>query len=163
MRVAFISMHTSPAERAGTADAGGMNVLIRALATALQDTAGVDVEFFTRRSSPHQPETTTLDDGIVLHHLDAGPATPLPKSEIDQHLADGMTPYQAVVSSVIVRFRPIMLTALTTVLGLIPMFPSDFWRGLAIAMAAGLTVATMITLVIMPVLYCMVFHIPNEN
>ena len=43
------------------------------------------------------------------------------------------------------------------------MFPSDFWRGLAIAMAAGLTVATMITLVIMPVLYCMVFHIPNEN
>ena len=88
MRVAFISMHTSPAERAGTADAGGMNVLIRALATALQDTAGVDVEFFTRRSSPHQPETTTLDDGIVLHHLDAGPATPLPKSEIDQHLAE---------------------------------------------------------------------------
>ncbi|MEE3381038.1 MAG: efflux RND transporter permease subunit [Succiniclasticum sp.] len=83
--------------------------------------------------------------------------------QIDQHLADGMTPYQAVVSSVIVRFRPIMLTALTTVLGLIPMFPSDFWRGLAIAMAAGLTVATMITLVIMPVLYCMVFHIPNEN
>lgn len=83
--------------------------------------------------------------------------------QIDQHLADGMTPYQAVVSSVIVRFRPIMLTALTTVLGLIPMFPSDFWRGLAIAMAAGLTVATMITLVILPVLYCTVFHIPNEN
>lgn len=83
--------------------------------------------------------------------------------QIDQHLADGMTPYQTVVSSVIVRFRPIMLTALTTVLGLIPMFPSDFWRGLAIAMAAGLTVATMITLVILPVLYCTVFHIPNEN
>lgn len=86
MRVAFISMHTSPAERAGTADAGGMNVLIRALAAALQQTAGVDVEFFTRRSAPDQPDTTSLDDGLILHHIDAGPARPLPKSEIDQHL-----------------------------------------------------------------------------
>lgn len=86
MRVAFISMHTSPAERAGTADAGGMNVLIRALATALQKTAGVDVEFFTRRSSADQPDVDTLDDGIILHHVTAGPARPLPKSEIDQYI-----------------------------------------------------------------------------
>ena len=64
MRVAFISLHTSPAERAGTADAGGMNVLIRALATALQQ-AGAHVEFFTRRSSADQPATATLDDGAV--------------------------------------------------------------------------------------------------
>ncbi len=85
MRVAFISLHTSPAERAGTADAGGMNVLIRALAKALRRT-GVDVEFFTRRSSPQQPDVDVLDDGIVLHHVDAGPATPLPKSRIDQHI-----------------------------------------------------------------------------
>lgn len=85
MRVAFISMHTSPAERAGTADAGGMNVLIRALAKALQETSGVEVEFFTRRSDPGQQATETLD-GMIVHHLDAGPPSPLPKSEIDQHL-----------------------------------------------------------------------------
>ena len=84
MRVAFISLHTSPAERAGTADAGGMNVLIRALARALVDD-GVDVEFFTRRSSASQPDTTDLD-GMVVHHVTAGPATPLPKSEIDRHI-----------------------------------------------------------------------------
>lgn len=83
--------------------------------------------------------------------------------QIDQHLAQGMTPLQAVKESVIVRFRPIMLTALTTVLGLIPMFPSAFWRGLAIAIACGLTVATLITLIVMPTLYCMVFHIKNEE
>lgn len=82
MRVAFISLHTSPAERAGTADAGGMNVLIRALAGALRS-IGVDVEFFTRRSSPDQADTVTLDDGLVVHHVTAGPAAPLPKSEID--------------------------------------------------------------------------------
>lgn len=83
--------------------------------------------------------------------------------QIDQHLAAGMKPMDAVMESVIVRCRPIMLTALTTVLGLIPMFPSDFWRGLAVAMASGLTVATVITLIIMPVIYCMVFRIPNPD
>ena len=83
--------------------------------------------------------------------------------QIDQHLAQGMTPLQAVKESVVVRFRPIMLTALTTVLGLLPMFPSDFWRGLAIAISCGLTAATLITLLVMPTLYCLVFQIPNEE
>lgn len=85
MRVAFISLHTSPAERPGTADAGGMNVLIRALARALQ-AGGDDVEFFTRRSRADQPDTMTLDDGLVVHHITAGPTRPLPKSEIDRHI-----------------------------------------------------------------------------
>lgn len=85
MRVAFVSLHTSPAERAGTADAGGMNVLVRALAAALLD-MGVEVEVFTRRSDPDQPGTITLDDGLVVHHVDAGPATALAKSEIDQYI-----------------------------------------------------------------------------
>ena len=77
MRVAFVCLHTSPAERAGTADAGGMNVLIRALARALRE-RGVAVEFFTRRSSPTTPGTEVLDDGTLIHQVTAGPATPLP-------------------------------------------------------------------------------------
>ncbi len=85
MRVAFICLHTSPAERAGTADAGGMNVLIRALGRALR-AKGIDVEFFTRRSSPSLPDTEVLDDGTLIHYLSAGPATPLPKGEIDQYI-----------------------------------------------------------------------------
>ncbi|MBO6038381.1 MAG: efflux RND transporter permease subunit [Acidaminococcaceae bacterium] len=83
--------------------------------------------------------------------------------QIDQYLAEGMPRLQAVTESAIVRFRPIMLTALTTVLGLIPMFPSDFWRGLAIAISSGLTVATLITLIVLPVIYCMVFNVQNED
>ena len=83
--------------------------------------------------------------------------------QIDQHLAEGMTPAKAVTESVIVRFRPIMLTALTTVLGLIPMFPSAFWRGLAVGMACGLTGATMITLVVLPVIYCITFQVKNDD
>ena len=83
--------------------------------------------------------------------------------QIDQHLAEGMPPIKAVKESAVVRFRPIMLTALTTVLGLIPMFPSAFWRGLAIAISCGLTVATLITLIVLPVIYCMVFKVKNEG
>lgn len=47
--------------------------------------------------------------------------------QIVQHLDSGMDPYESVLESAIVRFRPIMLAAVTTVLGLIPMFPSKFW------------------------------------
>ena len=83
--------------------------------------------------------------------------------QIDQHMAQGMPQLKAVTESVIVRFRPIMLTALTTVLGLVPMFPSDFWRGMALAISCGLTVATVITLVVLPVIYCMVFKVQNED
>lgn len=79
-------MHTSPAEQAGTADAGGMNVLIQSLAAALGQ-KGASVHFITRRSDPAQPDTVDMGEGVVLHHVDAGPVTPLPKSLIDGHLA----------------------------------------------------------------------------
>lgn len=79
-------MHTSPAEQAGTADAGGMNVVIRSLAEALAH-QGVEVHFITRRSDPGQPDAMDLCDGVILHHIDAGPATPLPKSKIDAHIS----------------------------------------------------------------------------
>jgi multidrug efflux pump len=43
------------------------------------------------------------------------------------------------------------------------MFPSAFWRGLAVSMACGLTGATMITLLILPVLYCIIFQIDDDS
>lgn len=86
-RIAFISTHTSPTERAGTADAGGMNVLISSLARALGD-AGVHVEFVTRRSREDQPDLVEISDNITLRHIPAGPATALPKSRIDQYIAE---------------------------------------------------------------------------
>lgn len=85
LRLAFVSMHTSPAEQAGTADAGGMNILIRSLAESLGH-QGVSVEFITRRSHPDQPDVAPLGENVMLHHIDAGPQTPLPKSAIDAHI-----------------------------------------------------------------------------
>lgn len=79
--------------------------------------------------------------------------------QIQQHLDAGMQPMEAIKESAIVRFRPIMLAAFTTVLGLIPLFTSDFWNAIAVAIAAGLTGATLLTLIILPVLYAIVFKI----
>jgi multidrug efflux pump subunit AcrB len=51
------------------------------------------------------------------------------------------------------RFRPIMLTAVSTVLGLIPIAPTVFWGPMAFAIMGGLLVATVLTLVFLPTLY----------
>ena len=83
--------------------------------------------------------------------------------QIHMHMDDGKDPRTAVVESAIVRFRPIMLAALTTIFGLIPMFASPFWNAMAIAMACGLTGATALTLLFFPTLYAIVFKIPNEK
>jgi multidrug efflux pump len=83
--------------------------------------------------------------------------------QIDLHREQGMDDYTAVVEASIVRFRPIMLAALTTIFGLVPMFTNPFWNAMAIAMACGLTGATALTLVFLPTLYCMVFHVSKEN
>ncbi len=79
--------------------------------------------------------------------------------QIQQHLDTGMSPKQAIIESAIVRFRPIMLAAFTTILGLIPMFANEFWNALAVAISCGLTGATLLTLVVLPVLYALVFKI----
>lgn len=82
--------------------------------------------------------------------------------QIQQHLNAGMPPVQAITESAIVRFRPIMLAAFTTVLGLIPMFASQFWNAMAVAIACGLTGATILTLVVLPVLYAIAFKVKAE-
>ncbi len=82
--------------------------------------------------------------------------------QIQQHLDAGMTPIQAITESAIVRFRPIMLAAFTTVLGLIPLFASDFWNAIAVAIASGLTGATLLTLIILPVLYAIIYRVKHD-
>lgn len=78
-------MHTSPANLPGSGDAGGMNVVERALAQALA-ALGHRVRLVTRRASPDDPDACEPFPGVTLHHLDAGPVAVLPKSRIDDHL-----------------------------------------------------------------------------
>lgn len=83
--------------------------------------------------------------------------------QIKQHEEKGMDPIDALVESSIVRFRPIMLAAFTTVLGLIPMFFSRFWNAMAVAISCGLTGATLLTFLVLPVLYAIVFKIEEKK
>ena len=57
------------------------------------------------------------------------------------------------------RFRPIMLTAISTVLGFIPIAPTVFWGPMAFAIMGGLFVATMLTLIVLPALYVAWFRV----
>ncbi len=57
------------------------------------------------------------------------------------------------VCATVSRFRPIMLTAISTVLGMIPIAPTVFWGPMAFAIMGGLFVATMLTLLVLPVFY----------
>ena len=61
------------------------------------------------------------------------------------------------------RFRPIMLTAVSTVLGMIPIAPTVFWGPMAFAIMGGLLVATVLTLVFLPTLYVAWFGANRER
>ena len=76
--LAILSMHTSPLAQPGTADAGGMNVYVRELATALAR-SGVRCEVYTRRESPDQPAFGWVEPGFRAHHISAGPPAPVAK------------------------------------------------------------------------------------
>jgi multidrug efflux pump subunit AcrB len=73
--------------------------------------------------------------------------------QIDAERALGKTPWDAAVDASSSRFRPIMLTAISTVLGMIPIAPTVFWGPMAFAIMGGLLVATVLTLVFLPTLY----------
>jgi D-inositol-3-phosphate glycosyltransferase len=84
-RVAFLSLHTSPMEQPGSGDAGGMNVYIRGLASALAE-IGVEVEIFTRSTDARQPAVEHPDPGVCVHNVFAGPQRKLPKEELPELL-----------------------------------------------------------------------------
>lgn len=85
--------------------------------------------------------------------------------QIRQHLADGKKPYDAVIESAALRFRPIMLSSVTDVLGFVPLIPSPFWRPLAVSFIGGLLLATAIGLLVVPALYCWYYKVegPKES
>lgn len=74
-------------------------------------------------------------------------------TQIDQERATGKAVWDAVLDASASRFRPIMLTAMSTVLGLIPIAPTVFWGPMAFAIMGGLLVASLLTLIFVPTLY----------
>ena len=83
--------------------------------------------------------------------------------EVNLQIEAGSTQYQAMMDAAISRLRPVVLAAGTTVLGVIPLLQDVFWVGMAVTIMAGLTFGTMLTMVAVPVLYCMLFRIKSPK
>ncbi|HEX5140982.1 MAG TPA: glycosyltransferase, partial [Dehalococcoidia bacterium] len=85
MRVAVISVHTSPLARPGGAKAGGLNVYVLELARELAS-AGCEVDIFSRAASPDVQPVIQLEKGLRAIHLTAGPRAPLTPEDVYEHL-----------------------------------------------------------------------------
>jgi multidrug efflux pump len=83
--------------------------------------------------------------------------------QIDQDLAQGIAPWEAIVGSTLRRFRPIVLTALAAILAMIPLTRSTFWGPMAWAIMGGLSVATLLTLIVLPTLYAWAYRVRRDT
>jgi multidrug efflux pump subunit AcrB len=79
--------------------------------------------------------------------------------QVNQNLAEGMTPYNAVVEGAVSRLRPVANAAATTVFGMAPLLQDLFWFSMAVTIMAGLMVGTVLTMVVVPTLYALFFRI----
>lgn len=79
--------------------------------------------------------------------------------QIQKHIEAGESPRDAIVDSAVLRFRPIMLTAAAAILGMLPLMTSSFWGPMAVAIASGLLIATILTLLVLPVMYAVTYKI----
>lgn len=92
-----------------------------------------------------------LKNGIVL------------MDEITSQLRQGVEPITALIDSAQSRLRPVSMAALTTILGMIPLLPDAMFGSMAAAIMGGLTFGTVVTLLFIPILYALFFHIKNET
>ncbi|GIH27212.1 glycosyl transferase [Acrocarpospora phusangensis] len=81
MKIAMISEHASPLAGIGTPDAGGQNVHVAALSTAIAQ-LGHEVTVYTRRDDERLPERVPFTPGVTVAHVPAGPPAGIPKDDI---------------------------------------------------------------------------------
>ena len=83
--------------------------------------------------------------------------------EINLQIGDGLSVYDAILASGTSRLRPVSMAAATTALGMAPLFPDPFFKALAITVAAGLTFSTILTMVVLPVIYALIFRVKTTG
>jgi multidrug efflux pump subunit AcrB len=81
--------------------------------------------------------------------------------EVNSQIREGKPPFQAVLDSGVSRVRPVSMAALTTVLGMIPLLADAFFVAMAVTIMVGLTFATVLTLIVVPVLYVTLYRVPS--
>jgi multidrug efflux pump subunit AcrB len=80
--------------------------------------------------------------------------------EVNINLALGKGQYDSIMDAALSRLRPVVLAAATTVLGVIPLLQDVFWIGMAVTLIAGLSFGTVLTMLVVPVLYAVFYRIP---
>jgi multidrug efflux pump subunit AcrB len=80
--------------------------------------------------------------------------------EINLNLSLGKSPYDSVVEAGVSRIRPVLNAAITTVFGVIPLAFDPFFAAMAVTIMVGLSFATVLTLVVVPIIYTMLYRIP---
>ena len=81
--------------------------------------------------------------------------------QIDLNIKQGMPGLEAIIESGVSRMQPVMMAALTTMMGMIPLFQDAFFIAMAVTIVFGLGFATVLTLVFVPVLYATFFKISS--
>jgi multidrug efflux pump subunit AcrB len=81
--------------------------------------------------------------------------------EMNIQIGEGLSTLDAILASGTSRLRPVSMAAATTVLGMAPLFPDPFFNALATTVASGLTFATVLTMVVLPVFYAVVFNVKS--
>ena len=79
--------------------------------------------------------------------------------QVDLEIAAGKAPYTAILDSAVSRLRPVSMAALTTVLGMLPLLQDVFFVGMSVTIIGGLTFGTVLTLIVVPILYAVFFRI----
>jgi multidrug efflux pump subunit AcrB len=80
--------------------------------------------------------------------------------EIEVQKRAGLSDYDAIMESGVSRLRPVAMAALTTALGMIPLLVDAFFIAMAVTIIFGLVVATVLTMVVVPVFYAIFFRVP---
>ncbi|MBY5991459.1 efflux RND transporter permease subunit [Ferrimonas balearica] len=81
--------------------------------------------------------------------------------QADQDVKAGVTPYDAIIGAALSRARPVVLGATTTILGVAPLVADAFFKSMSAVIMVGLLVATVLTLVVIPLYYSLIFRVKN--
>lgn len=82
--------------------------------------------------------------------------------QVTLNLKEGMPAYNAIIEAAVARLNPVINAAATTVFGMAPLLQDDFWISMAITIMFGLAFGTVLTMVVIPVLYAMFYKVQAD-
>ena len=83
--------------------------------------------------------------------------------EVNIQKGEGKDPYTAIVESTVARAKPVLMAAGTTILGMVPLLVDVVFGSMAVTIVCGLTFATILTLVVTPALYAILYGVKKDN